>query len=81
MEAHIEAIETEIHTATQNIITETGNKELKGLKMQAIWQLLDAIIVAIITYGSEGWNLCKKELLLKYTTKKKEDNASTQTRE
>ena len=60
-EAHIEAIETKIHAATQNIITETGNKEFKGLKMQAIWQLFDATIVPTMTYGSEGWNLNKKE--------------------
>ena len=29
--------------------------------MQAIWQLFDATIVPIMTYGSEGWNLSKKE--------------------
>ena len=60
-EAHIEAIETKIHAATQNIITETGNKEFRGLKMQGIWQLFDATIVPIMTYRSEGWNLSKKE--------------------
>ena len=60
-EAHIEAVETMIHAATQNIITETRNKEFKGLKMQTIWQLFDATIVPIMTYGSEVWNLCKKE--------------------
>ena len=31
-EAHIEAIDTQIRTATRSIITETGNKEFKGLK-------------------------------------------------
>ena len=29
--------------------------------MQAIWQLFDATIIPIMTYGSEGWNLSKKE--------------------
>ena len=61
MEAHMEAIETKLHAATQNIITETGNKEFKGLKMQAIWQLLDATVISIMTFGSEGWNLSKKK--------------------
>ena len=29
--------------------------------MQAIWQLFCATIVPIMIYGSEGWNLNKKE--------------------
>ena len=53
-EAYIEAIEDKIHAATQNTITETGSKQFKGLKMQAIWQLFDVIIIPIMTYGSEG---------------------------
>ena len=60
-EARTEAIEAKNHAATQNIITETGNKEFKGLKMQAIWQLFDATITPIMTYGSEGWTLNKKK--------------------
>ena len=59
-EDRTEAIEAKNHAATQNIITETGNKEFKGLKMQAIWQLFDATITPIMTYGSEGWTLNKK---------------------
>ena len=47
LEAHIEATETKIHAVTQNIITETGNKEFKGMKMQAIWQLFDATVIPI----------------------------------
>ena len=38
----------------RNIITETGNKEFKGMKMEAIWQLFDATVIPIITYGSES---------------------------
>ena len=61
LEAHIEATETKIHAVTQSIITETGNKEFKGMKMQAIWQLFDATVTPIMTYGSESWNLTRKE--------------------
>ena len=61
MEAHIKAIEGKIHAATQNIITETGNKEFKGMKMQAIWQMVEATIIPILTYGAEGWSLRQKE--------------------
>ena len=61
MEAHIQAIEGKIHAATQNIITETGNKEFKRMKMQAIWQMVEATIIPILTYGAEGWSLTQKE--------------------
>ena len=61
LEAHIEATETKIQAVTQNIITETGNKEFKGMKMQAIWQLFDATVIPIMTYGSESWNLTRRE--------------------
>ena len=29
--------------------------------MQAIWQLFDATVIPIMTFGSESWNLTKKE--------------------
>ena len=61
MEAHIKAIEGKIHAATQNIITETGSKEFNGMKMQAIWQVVEATIIPILTYGAEGWALTQKE--------------------
>ena len=40
--------------ATQTIMSELGNKEFKGIKMEAIWQLVDSIIIPILTYGAEG---------------------------
>ena len=61
MEAHIKAIEGKIHAATQNIITETGNKEFKGMKMQAIRQMVEATIIPIPTYEAEGWALTQNE--------------------
>ena len=47
--------------ATASIIAETGKKEFKGIKMQAIWQMVDAIIIPILTYACEGWTLNKEE--------------------
>ena len=41
---------------------ETGNKEFNGIKMQAIWQLIEASIIPMLTYTSESWNPTKKEL-------------------
>ena len=29
--------------------------------MQAIWQMVDAIIIPILTYACEGWTLHKEE--------------------
>ena len=43
--------------AITNIISETGNKELKGIKMQAIWQMVGATI----THTREGWINSKEE--------------------
>ena len=62
LSAHITELEKKIQAATQNIITETGNKELKGIKMEAVWQLVDSIIIPILTYGAEGWDPTKTEL-------------------
>ena len=58
---HIAEIERKIKGATANIISETGNKEFKGIKMQAIWQMVDAIIIPIMTYACEGWTIGKEE--------------------
>ena len=62
LSAHITELEKKIQAATQNIITETGNKEFKGIKMEAVWQLVDSIIIPILTYGAEGWDPTKTEL-------------------
>ena len=54
LEAQIKEIERKTTAAVQNILAETGNKEFKGMKMEAIWKLADAILIPIITYGAEG---------------------------
>ena len=59
---HINEIERKVNAATQNILIETGNKEFKGIKMRAIWQLIESVIIPIITYGAEGWNPNRGEL-------------------
>ena len=45
-----------IYTASQEILAETGNKEFKGMKMAAIWELVETII----THGIESWVPKKK---------------------
>ena len=62
LEAQIKEIERKTTAAVQNILAETGNKEFKGMKMEAIWKLADAILIPIITYGAEGWDPTQKEL-------------------
>ncbi len=59
---HIQELKGKTQAAVQKIYMETGNKEFKGIKMQAIWQLIEASIIPIITYASESWNPTKKEL-------------------
>ena len=58
---HIKEVESKIRGATSKIIAETGNKEFKGIKMKAVWQMVDAIIIPIMTYACEGWPLNKQE--------------------
>ena len=55
LEDQIKVIKGKIHASTQEILAETGNKEFKGMKMRAIWELVETIITPIITYGSESW--------------------------
>ena len=62
LSAHITELKKKIQAATQNIITETGNKEFKGIKMAAVLQLVDSIIIPILTYRAEGWDPTKTEL-------------------
>ena len=71
LSAHITELEKKIQAATQNIITETGNKEFKGIKMEAVWQLVDSVIIPILTYGAEGWDPTKTELQQIQTTMNK----------
>ena len=62
LEDQIIALKGKIYAATQEILAETGNKEFKGMKMAAIWELVETIMIPIITYGSESWEPKKKEI-------------------
>ena len=64
---HITDIEKKVRGATATILAETCNTEFKGIQMKAIWQMVDAIIIPIITYSCEGWTTNKEEI--KKTTK------------
>ncbi len=58
---HIEELKGKVQAAKQKIFTETGNREFKEMRMQAIWLLIDTTIIPILTYASEGWTITKKE--------------------
>ncbi len=46
---HIEELKGKVHAAVQKIFTETSHKDFKGIKMRAIWQLVDTCVIPIIT--------------------------------
>ena len=61
LEDQIKALKGKIHASTQEILTKTGNNQFKEMKMAAIWELMETVIIPIITYGSESWEP-KKEM-------------------
>ena len=61
IEEHLKETENKITAALQKILSETGDKEFKGMRMKAIWQCIEATIVPIMTYSSESWDPTKKE--------------------
>ena len=58
---HKAEMERKIKGVIANIISETGNKEFRGIQMQAIWQMVDAIIIPIMTYACEDWTIGKEQ--------------------
>ena len=62
LEAQIKEIKKKTAAATQELLAETGNKEFKGMKMKAIWLLVETVIIPIITYGAETWEPTKAEM-------------------
>ncbi len=61
LDDHLKEVEGKVIAATQKILTETGHKEFKGMKMRAIWELVETTIIPIITYAAEGWTWNKGE--------------------
>ena len=53
-------VEKKIRGAASKMLAKTGNKEFKGIKMKAIWQMVDAMLMPIMTYACQRWSL-KKE--------------------
>ena len=51
LEDQIIALKCKIHAETQEILAETGNKEFKGMKIAAIWELVETIIIIIMIMG------------------------------
>ena len=51
---HINELKGKVSATVQKIMIETGDNEFKGIKMRAIWELVETSIIPIITYGSEG---------------------------
>ncbi len=58
---HLEETRNKVNAATQTIIFETGNKEFKGMRMRAIWELVDTTIIPILLYAAEGWKLRQED--------------------
>ncbi len=59
---HLEELRGKTHAAVQKILIETGDKEFKGIKMRAIWELIETSIIPIITYASEGWKMTQENI-------------------
>ena len=50
-----------MEAAYKTILVIAGDKELKKIKMQTMWNLLEVCIKPIITYAAETWETTKKE--------------------
>ena len=61
MENQITEIKRKVEAAYQTILVIAGDKELKKIKMQTMWNLLEVCIKPIITYAAETWETTKKE--------------------
>ena len=61
MKDQITAIEGKVEAAYQTLIAVAEDREFKGIKMQAIWVLVNTCITPLITYASETWTLTKQE--------------------
>ena len=61
LEEHLKETENIITAVTQKLLSETGDKEFKEMRMKAIWQCIELTIIPILTYSSELWDPTKKE--------------------
>ena len=61
MSKQIKELKGKTEAALQTILSIAGDPMLRGIQMGTIWKLLNTCIMPIILYGSETWNLKKKE--------------------
>jgi hypothetical protein len=59
---HIIEIKSIAEAAYQTIIAIAGNRNFKGIELEAIWEMIESCIVSIITYSLEACNLTKAEM-------------------
>jgi hypothetical protein len=62
MEDQIPEIKRKAEAAFQTILVIAGDKELRKIKMEIIWKLIETCIKPIILYACETWNPTKKDI-------------------
>ena len=51
LENHIQEVKGKVEAAYQTILSIAGNKQFKNIQMEAIWTMVEACIIPIITYA------------------------------
>ena len=64
----IEEAERKAQATLQTILTIAGDPTMKGIQMDTMWKLVETCIIPTITYGSETWEMNKKETQLSNRT-------------
>ena len=62
LQDHIRTIKGKVEAAYQTIMAITEDSNLKGIQMKSAWNLINACILPIITYGLEAIPLKRKEV-------------------
>ena len=57
----IEEIRGKTEGAYQTILTVAKDRQLRNIELETIWRLFEASIQSIMLYGSETWDITKKE--------------------
>ena len=61
LDDHISQMKGKVEAAYQTVLAITEDRHFKHIKMKAVWKLVNTCILPIITYGSETWEMNKKE--------------------
>ena len=62
LQDHIKTVKGKVEAAYQTIMAITEDSNLKGIQMKSAWNLINACILPIITYGLEAIPLKRKEV-------------------